>query len=89
MSFAACPKEAISSLYLTLSLNINEAPRIGAMEVPSELNACDKLSLLEAPSLEPNTDTYGLAATCKMVIHPASIKYAKRKIENVLYEAAG
>ena len=56
-SFAACPREAISSLDLTLSLKINEAPRIGAIDVPNELNACDKLSLLEAPSSEPNTAT--------------------------------
>ena len=73
----------------TFPLKIKAAPIMGAMAVPSELNACDKFNRLEAPISEPKAATYGLAATCNMVIPPASVKYASMKMENSLKEDAG
>src|SRR5690606_29031476 len=53
-------------------------PKIGAMVVPSELNACVKFSLLEAVSGLPKIVTYGFAATCNRVMPDAKTKKAVR-----------
>ena len=57
-----------------VSLSKNDALIIGAIAVPRELNACDRFNLLEAPVSLPSTATYGLAATCQMVIPAANVK---------------
>ena len=49
---------------------------IGAIVVPNELNACDRLSLPEAPSGLPNIATYGFAEICNRVKPSLNIKSA-------------
>ena len=49
------------------------------MVVPNELNACAKFNRLDAFSGEPKTEMYGLAATCKMVIPPATTNNANQE----------
>jgi hypothetical protein len=74
---------------MMVSLNKKEAPIIGAIVVPKELKAWDKFNLLEAPTSDPQTATYGFAATCKIVIPAAKVKYPKMKMPNIRSDAAG
>ncbi|MPN11609.1 hypothetical protein SDC9_158912 [bioreactor metagenome] len=62
---------------------------IGAIVVPNELNACDRLSLPEAPSGLPNIATYGFAEICNRVKPNPNIKSAERKNGNETNSAAG
>ena len=48
------------------------------MVVPKELNACVMFKRLDAVSGLPKIATYGLAATCKMVIPEANTNNANK-----------
>ena len=54
-------------------------PKIGAMAVPSEFNACARVRRLELVCSGPSSATYGLAATCSTVMPVASTNSAPRK----------
>src|ERR1700745_190958 len=59
-------------------VRMKRPPKKGARNVPSELNACVRLSRLDAVSGFPKTVTYGLAATCRQVIPAANTIRAPR-----------
>ena len=59
------------------------------MNVPSELNACARLSRLEAVAAGPITVTYGLTATWTTVMPAARMMSAERKTPKTASFAAG
>ena len=55
-------------------------PKKGAINVPTELNACAILSRLEAVAAGPMMVTYGFAATWPVVMPAARMTTAIRKM---------
>jgi len=62
-------------------------PSVGAIVVPSELKAWVSVSRLDAVAASPSTVTYGLAATCKIVMPAASTKKASKNTAYPLFDA--
>ena len=60
-----------------------------ASEVPKELKAWAKFNLADADSSGPSTLMYGLAATCRMVMPPATTKRASKNKGYIRVAAAG
>ena len=70
-------------------LRIKALPSSGASVVPSELKAWVRVSRAEAYRAGPRMATYGLAATCKMVMPDASTNSAPKNSPYTRCEAAG
>src|SRR5580693_9138477 len=70
-------------------LRINIPPTKGAMKVPTELNAWARFKRLDAVELGPMIVTYGLAATCTVVMPAASKISAPRKTGKLATYEAG
>ena len=70
-------------------LIIKALPSNGANVVPSELKACVSVRRAEADRAGPRMATYGLAATCRMVMPEASTNSAPRHRPYTRCEAAG
>ena len=62
---------------------------MGAMNVPSELNAWVRVSRLDAVDGLPRIATNGFAETCKSVMPDASTNSASRNIGYERWPAAG
>src|SRR5215472_16156181 len=86
---AADERAFISSTANGAAARMSSPPSLGAIVVPSELNACVRSNRLEAVSGFPSTTTYGLAATCKPVMPAASTINAPKNRGNEADEAAG
>ena len=85
---SAVPLKVVGST-LAMDPNMSDAPTVGKMVVPSELNACAKVRRLLAVEARPNMDTKGLATTCTVVIPAASTNSANKNNANTPFEAAG
>ena len=68
---------------------IRTDPTRGKIVVPSELNACAKVSRLGAVSGAPSIEISGLATTCTIVIPAPSTNSATRNSSNVAVDEAG
>ena len=68
----------MASLPKIWSPNKKLAATTGANVVPNELKAWDKFNLDDADSSGPSTLMYGLAATCRMVMPPATTNKASK-----------
>ena len=71
------------------SVRINTPTTIGAMAVPSELNACASVSRAGALLSGPRIETYGFAEVCSPQTPVARTKLAVRKNGKLIIAAAG